>query len=459
MDLEDKEQLPFDLGNALNPDWAKVAIQQPPSSLSGRVRSYLTEVLCLLGVAMFFPSRLFRPLLQSGRLKRQPEKVLIVRRGGIGDAVMLTPLARALKTNFPNVSVSVLVSRQAISLMVGNPFIDKVYEVPIGKKAWIDLIRKLRRQRFEIAFVLHRHFLVPLLTFCLRIPQRLGFRWKRHGFALTASIPFDVTRPQVAQLCELISLLKKPVPPAVLEIFVSEEDQESCLRNLKEKHYDPAKPLIGVHPGGGETLGFSQGYEKQTSSQRLHPPRRWLPKHFAQLADTLIKNEGVQLVILQGPGDESVIRKVIEHMAEKPFWIAPKMDLMKFAALLKTCSLIIANDSGPMHLARAVGVPILAIFGPTHPGYTGPTETHDQIAWVGAKCSPCFHPEEFAAVSSWSGGKVFWCWRGDNECMRALTPELVYATFRLQMDRIRNARDLIHVPVAEVREQQTRTSF
>lgn len=452
MDLEDKEQLPFDLGNALNPEWAKVAIKQPPSTLSGRVRSYLTEVLCLLGVALFFPSRLFRPLLQSGRLKRQPEKVLIVRRGGIGDAVMLTPLARALKTNFPNVSVSVLVSRQAIPLMIGNPFIDKVYEVPIGKKAWIDLIRKLRRQRFEIAFVLHRHFLVPFLTFCLGIPQRLGFRWKRHGFALTASIPFDVTRPQVEQLCELMTLLNKPIPPATTEIFVSEGEQKNCLNYLVERNYDAARPLVGLHPGTAEAIGFSHGYGKDVALQGFHPPRRWLPKHFAHLADMLIK-DGVQLIILQGPGDEHAVRAVIEHMTEQPFWIAPKMVLSTFVALLKTCSLVIANDSGPMHLARAAGVPILAIFGASHPAYNGPIGVNDQIAWVGAKCSPCFHPEEFAAVSSWSGGKAFWCWRGDNECMRALTPELVYATFRLQMDRISNARDLIHVPLAEIREQ------
>ena len=421
------------VGNALDPYWNAIEIHRPPRPAAAKLRGLAVAAICLAGAAIFYPSRLLRKL--RGERRQAPRKVLIIRRGGIGDAAMLTPLARSLKQHFPSVQIQVLVNRQAMDVLAGNPFLDKVLQVPAGRRQWMQLLRDLRKERFDTALILHRFFFVPVFTALCGIPRRLGFLWKRHGFALTDAVPFDVKKPQVRQICELMALLGVPTPAPVPEIPIPEQDLEQWRWRLKEWGYDPARRLIGIHPGGSEVMGGVQHYSNSAgklSVLNYHPPRRWLPELFALLADRLIE-EGNQVLIVRGPGDDPAIEAMVRNMKQKPFHVAPLSPLISFAALLAVCDQIIACDSGPMHVAVAVKTPVVGIFGPTHPAYTGPLGPSDRIAWAGTKCAPCFHPEEFAVAKSWKGAKPFRCWLGTNACMREITPDMVYRLVQAQV--------------------------
>jgi lipopolysaccharide heptosyltransferase II len=425
------------VGNALDPYWNAIEIHRPPRPAAAKLRGLAVASICLAGAAIFYPSRLLRKL--RGERRQAPRKVLIIRRGGIGDAAMLTPLARALKQQFPSVKIQVLVNRQAMNVLVGNPFLDKVLQVPAGRRQWMQLLRDLRKERFDTALILHRFFAVPVFTALCGISCRLGFRWNRHGFALTDAVPFDVKKSQVQQICELMTLLGAPSPAPLPEIFVPDQEREQCMRRLDEWGYDPARSLIGIHPGGAEVMGGTQHYDKSAevlSVLGFHPPRRWMPEHCAQLADRLIK-EGNQILIVWGPGDEPAVEAMLRKMKEKPFQVAPLLPLIPLAALLAACDQVIASDSGLMHFAVAVKTPVVGIFGPTHPAYTGPLGPLDRIAWAGTECAPCLNPEEFAIAKSWKGAKPFQCWRGTNACMRELTPETVYQLVRAQAVELR----------------------
>jgi heptosyltransferase-2 len=341
-----------------------------------------------------------------------PRKILVLRRGGLGDVLMATPLLRGLREHFPSARMYVLTSKQAVAGLQGSPWVDEIFHVPTSKKDWLSLLHKIRKERIDTAFILHRFFAASLFSLLAGIPQRLGFDWKNHGFALTGSIPFSPARSQTQQIGQLLTLLGKPAAATEMEFTVS-EDASHCARELLQSWgSDPAKPLVGIHPGGGETAGSSE------------PAKRWLPARFGQLAD-LLQQRGIQVAMLQGPGDEPFVEEALKNITGRVLGIAAGLPLGVFAALMKECDIVVVNDTGPMHLAAAQGVPVVAIIGPTHPAYTPPRGEMHKVIWAAVPCSPCYNPEEYIFGERRNGKKVFECWRGTHECMVAITAEEV----------------------------------
>ena len=388
--------------------WNGVSFHLPPMAFRGKFRRVLTDLICLAGMTV---TKVARTMGAEGKII-EPRKILVIRRGGMGDALMATPLLRGLRDHFPSARIYVLTSKQAVSGLQGSPWVDEIFEVPASKKDWLSLLHKMRKERIDTAFILHRFFAPSLLALFAGIPQRLGFDWKNQGFALTGSIPFSPAHSQTQQIGQLLTLLGKPTAATEMEFTVS-EDASRCARELLQSWgHDPAKPLVGLHPGGGETAGSSE------------PAKRWLPARFGQLAD-LLQQRGIQVAMLQGPGDEPFVEEALKNMTGRALGIAAGLPLGVFAALMKECDLVVVNDTGPMHLAAAQGVPVVAIIGPTHPAYTPPQGEMHKVIWAAVPCSPCYNPEEYIFGERRNGKKVFQCWRGTHECMVAITAEEV----------------------------------
>jgi len=350
-----------------------------------------------------------------------PKNFLVVRRGGLGDALMATPLLRGLRQHFPSARIYVLTSKQAVAGLQGSPWVDEIFQAPTSKKDWLSLLLKMRKERIDTAFILHRFFAASLLSLLAGIPQRLGFDWKNHGFALTGSIPFSPARSQTQQIGQLLTLIGKPAAATEMEFALSGDASHSARELLQSWGYDPARPLVGIHPGGGETAGSSE------------PAKRWLPERFGELA-ALLQKQDIQVVLLQGPGDEPFVQQALRNAQLPPLGIAAGLPLAVFAAMLQQCDLVVVNDTGPMHLAAAQNVPVVAILGPTHPAYTPPRGQIHRVIWAGVPCSPCYHPEEYIFGSRRNGKKLFECWRGTHECMVAITAGEVY---KVVVDQIR----------------------
>ncbi|WP_162601808.1 glycosyltransferase family 9 protein [Occallatibacter savannae] len=370
------------------------------------------------------------------------DKILLVRRGGVGDLVMLTYLARALKAKFPQASVHLLTGKQAMGLATMCPYVDEVLPVPKAWGDWLKLVLRLRRERFDTAFIHHRFFAGPALAWLCGIPTRIGYYWKNHGFALTHGVPFQPSRPQIEEAFKLVELFGSPVEMRRSGLVIRDEDTAACTRMLEASKYDPARALIGLHVGGAEAVGnsdYAGAPVDAKSAKAFTPVRRWPAEHFAQLADMLIREQSAQVVIFRGPGDEPAIDATVKAMHEKLFLIAPLMPIPQFAALVSLCDLVVAGDSGPMHISVAVDTPTLAVFGPTHPGHSGPVGPQHRIAWSGTKCSPCWLSEQIAVTGQWNGGKMPVCWRETRECMTGLSPQAVYSIAAEQLSASRQA--------------------
>lgn len=416
-------------------DWSKVSFKLPPLRAAARLRQLMINTLCLAGSVGFgIYNKIFKILARSNGAA--PHKILLIRRGGIGDFVMLTYLARSLKVNFPAARIYLLTGKQALALTAACPHIDEVLPVPKKWSDWLKLVRRLRREHIDTALVHHRFFVAPLLAWLCGVPRRIGFYWKRHGFALTSGIPFQASEPQVDETYRLVELLGGTKQTQDAGLLLRNEDIVACKSLLQSSGYDPSRVLIGMHVGGAEAVGNSEVTGHSATGDAVvaqTPIRRWPAKHFAQLADMLIERHNAQILIFQGPGDESAVKATLDSMVRKPFLIAPPMHILQFLALVSACDLVIAGDSGPMHIAVAFETPVLAIFGPTHPGHSGPVGSKHRIAWAGIACSPCWFSEEIAVAGKWNGKKMPQCWRQNHECMRVLLPETVYAIANEQL--------------------------
>jgi len=409
--------------------WDGVPFQLPPTPLRDKVRKALADGVCGIGMSVAKAAQAVSSstsLTGTERNRIAPRKILVVRRGGLGDALMATPLLRGLREHFPSARVYFLTGQPAVAGLQGCPWVDEILVVPTSKKDWPRMLRKLRGERIDTAFILHRFFAASLLAFLAGIPQRLGFAWKNHGFALTGSIPFSAARSQAAQIGQLLTLLGKPAAEPTMEFRVSDAAVGRARELLEGWGFDPAKPLVGVHPGGGETTIHSDA------------AKRWLPERFGQLADLVTQRGAAQVVILQGPGDERFVGEALRSMSTRPLGIASGLSIEEFAAVIGECDLVVANDTGPMHLAAAQKVPVVAIIGPTHPAYTPPRGGMDKVIWAGAPCSPCYHPEEYVFGTRQNGKKVFECWRGTHECMTGITAEEAYEAAAHQLGRMAN---------------------
>lgn len=142
--------------------------------------------------------------------------------------------------------------------------------------------------------------------------------------------------------------------------------------------------------------------------------------------------------MLQGPGDELFVDEAIKNMNARALGIVSGLPLAVFAALMKECDVAVVNDSGPMHIAAAQKVPVVAIIGPTHPAYTTPRGEMHKVIWAGVPCAPCYQPEEYVFGTRSNGKKVFSCWRGTHECMSAITAEEVYDVVVRQIRKFQN---------------------
>jgi ADP-heptose:LPS heptosyltransferase len=407
--------------------WSQLSFKLPPRSIAVRLRVLIVNAICLAGTAIFSVSRaLFRP----AHCDSPPHKVLLIRRGGVGDFVMLTYLARSLKTAFPQASLHLLTGKQSVALAPACPYIDEILPVPKTWSEWLSLIPQLRDERYDVALIHHRFFAAPLLAWLCGIPTRVGYFWNRHGFALTDGIPFEPRESQLQEAFKLVQLLGETPQARESGLTLREEDIAACKRLLHASGYDSDRVLVGLHVGGAQAVGNSEVTRQAAvngPTQLPAPVRYWPPEHFARVADRLIREQNVQIVVFHGPGDEAAIQATVEAMTEKPFIVTPLMPIRQFAALISLCDLVVASDSGPMHIAVALDTPVLGIFGPTHPGHTGPLGPKHRIAWAGLACSPCWSNEEIALSGKWNGGNAPSCWRKTHECMVGLLPDKVFA--------------------------------
>jgi heptosyltransferase-2 len=330
-----------------------------------------------------------RQELSTERIKR------VVVRGvnWVGDAVMTVPALRELRRVLPGASVTLATRAWAGGLFDGADFIDDILALgQSGGKtaAAFREARALSARHFDLALLFPNAFAPALSAALARVPVRLGYETQGRGPLLThrCKVPeWRGSRHEVFYYLNLVAELERLLHGAStvetrgprLELNVSEARTREALQLLREhgaltrgEGAETRGPLVALCPGS-------------TNSRA----KRWPAERFAAVADMLVKTAGAN-VILIGAGEESeVSEEVARLMGTRPAVLTGRTSLAETAAVLRASDLLITNDTGPAHLAAAVGCPVVVIFGPTNPLTTRPYSALARVVRRPPDCAPC----------------------------------------------------------------------
>lgn len=350
-------------------------------------------------------------------MEKDVKNVLIVQTAFIGDLVLATPLIRVVKLGFPEARLSVLVTPATAEVLKGNPRVDQImiYDKKGREKgiiSFLKLVFKIRRQEFDLAVVPHRSLRSALLVYLAGIPTRVGFHNSAGCFLFTKKVVYRKDIHEVERNLDLARYLGLVVSGSIPEVFPGPRDYNfaSCL--LERYGIGDHDLLVGIGPGSA------------------WPTKCWLPEGFAQVANRLQREAGAQVILFGGQEDRELCYRIGEMMAQKPIITAGEVSLLQSAALMSRCRVLLSNDSAPVHLAVAMKVPVVAIFGPTVPSFGfGPYGDGHAVVQKDLGCRPC----------GGHGGHI--CPRGTFECMKGIEVDEVYQAVlnRLRVEGVKRS--------------------
>jgi len=299
-------------------------------------------------------------------------KRLVIAPNWLGDAVMAIPFFRALKRAHPADSLGVLAPRGPAAVFRAEGSADTI----LIRSSLLADVAAIRRGGFDEAWLLPNSFRAGLLSFLGGVPERIGYATDRRRPLLTTALPPPTATGH--QLRDYDALLRaRRIEPDCdpPRLPISQAAQRSAADALDVAGVDPQAPLALLAPGAA----FSW-------------TKRWPPDRFGRLG-AMLRDRHWASAIVVGPGEEALARRV--SAAAQAFLPILGLDLgpIGLAALLARARVVVANDSGPMHLAAAVGTPVVAFFGPTDPGRTAPAGAPFRILDRYVFCSPCFLKE------------------------------------------------------------------
>lgn len=292
-------------------------------------------------------------MLNSGKLK----KILLVKVRGIGDAVLLTPSIRTVKEKFPDAKIVVLTSILGSSILENNPYLDEILiydrnqlKNPINH---LSFLNKIRRKKFDLAINFHASFRSALLVYFSGAKLKIVHNHSGRNYFSNIEI-FAEKKQKSAIERDFDCLRALGVEPVSKEtkIYLSESEKDfgkKFLHNLLAQNGTvPKFKFIGLNPGANR------------------PCKRWIEERFAELADRIIDKYNSEIIIFSGPKEEYIADKIIKLMKNKAYLIK-NLNLREVASIIKECNLLIGNDNGLFHIAVALGVSTITIFGPENP--------------------------------------------------------------------------------------------
>ncbi len=331
------------------------------------------------------------------------ERILVIRLDRIGDVVLSTPVLQALREAHPSAFIAMLVRPECRDLVEGNPHLNQVlvYDKAGAHRSVFGAVRMslgLRAYRFDAAIVLHptyRSHWIPVLA---GIRTRVGFH-RKGGWLLTHRLRHtkqEGARHEAQYTLELLHPLGMTGSTPRPFVPVQPAAEERVAKRLAEFGIVPKDRLIVVHPSASG------------------PSKRWMPERFAQVADQLSAECAARICLIAGGRDVPVASQVAVMMRQPACNLAGRLTLAELAALLRRCRLLISNDSGPVHLAAALGTPVVDIFGRCQPGLSqgrwGPLGEGHIILQKDVGCTTCLADKcqiEFRCLTSLTVEEVF----------------------------------------------------
>lgn len=322
-------------------------------------------------------------------------KILIIKLSAIGDVIHTLPSLNAIRKRWPDAQITWIVEEAASPLIIGHPALNRV--IVSRRKAWakglksgsfrekreaINQIRKflkdLRDTEYDLVIDFQQLLKSGIIAALAKGRFKAGYD---HGMAhmegsyrfLNCRIPaISMNIHALKRSLMLVEKLGIPVSEIRYDVPVKDEHRRRVHDLLKDHQIDQKKRLIGVNP-------MTQWKTKL-----------WSEEKFAALADRIIRELNAEVVFTGSPDDAKILERIIKMMKKPAANLGGKTSLIELAALYERMDLLVSTDTGPMHLAAAMGKPAVALFGSTAPWRTGPFGSGHRILRSGMECSPCF---------------------------------------------------------------------
>jgi len=334
--------------------------------------------------------------------------ILIVKLSALGDVIHTLPSLAALRKLYPDAHITWVVEEAAAGLLANHPLLDEV--LISRRKAWITdvkagqvrlawqeikvFIKNLRRRSYDLVIDFHGLFKSSLLVFLSRGKRKLGYdSWQElSGLFLNEKIPEDMTKHAVDRYFDF-PLYLGAKKEKIEFILPQNADAERKVRRVLENYKLEEKNFIAINP-----IAYWE-------------TKLWNNQKFAELADLIQKQLGKKVVFTGS--EKSLLDQITSKMVSHGINLGGQTSLPELAEVYKKAQMVITTDSGPMHLACAVGTPVIALFGPTDPARTGPYGLGHTIVRSNLPCSPCFLKK---------------C--STTKCMKDITPERMFLLVR-----------------------------
>lgn len=334
------------------------------------------------------------------------KRILIFNVNWLGDVLFSTATIRNLRRAFADSYLACAIPSRCYPVLKGNPHLDEIIifdEKDRHKsiQAKIRFIKLLKGKKFDTVFLLHRSFTRAFICWLAGIPERIGYCTKKRGFLLTKKIPpiGKATMHRIDYYLNIIEQCGLKPEDRFLDFCFSGEDESFVGDFLRRSGISSEDFLVGINPGGNWLL------------------KRWPKENWARLADKLIVECRAKVIIAGSPADCMLAADITKMMKGRPVVACGAFNLKQSAALFNKLDVFVTADTGPLHIANAVGTKnIIALFGPTSPAVTGPCPVRNVVILhedVGCKV-PCYD----------LGCK-------NNRCMQAITPEEVIDKIKL----------------------------
>jgi heptosyltransferase II len=327
-------------------------------------------------------------------------RILIRSTNWVGDAIMALPALRAVRARFPEAEITILAKPYVAFLYKNQQVCNEIMYVDHKR----DMAGDLRAQKFDVALLLQNAFEAAWFAWRAGIPERIGYARDGRSLLLTKAVPVPKAgeipsheQYYYLELLRRIGWLDSLPNESFIKLDVPEQNRQRAAEFLISSGVGRDRLRVAI--GAGASYGSA---------------KCWPPNRFAELANRLHDEGKVDIILFGTRAEAPVSSAIAAGMRLPPIDLTGKTAINDLPALLSQCHLFIGNDSGAMHVAAAVGLPVVAVFGPTDPFGTAPVTPRCSIVQEKPYCSPCFLRR---------------C-PTDHRCMTRVTPDMVEAAAR-----------------------------
>ena len=336
----------------------------------------------------------------------QQANILLIRLSSLGDVLLTTPAIRTLRQRLPRTKISMLTDEPYRDLVNQNPHLDEVLTVNRKDKGLVpslQLINLLRSKKFDVVFDFQRKFGTSLISWLTQAKIRVGFH-RPNGYLLTTPVEIDRHNRQhvIDDYFQLLGVVGIPADDRELELHVSQENRAFAAQKIGQESVAIPGPTLGLFPGASWEF------------------KQWPPQRFVEIGRRYIQDYQGRVLVFGSSAERTLSEHIAEQIGASAKSLAGEFRLGQLAGFIEHCDLFIANDTGPMHMATALGIPTICLFGPGNYHKFRPLSSKHISLRYEVACSPCKPFNKHCQI---------------NKCMQGISVNLVWEATCQQLNK------------------------